>query len=89
MVIMMKMMIKTSQNKLNELKLVLHYPRFSVFRLFECNLKSSIPNTYEEGPKNNRNLNVARELEVVARCAVRCHEPRPHSSSLSLGVDLG
>jgi hypothetical protein len=26
------------------------------------------------GPKNNRNLNVARELEVVARCAPRCRE---------------
>jgi len=29
---------------------------------------------YEGGPKNNRNLNVARELEVVARCAAKCHE---------------
>jgi hypothetical protein len=29
---------------------------------------------YERGPKNNRNLNVARELEVVARCAARCRE---------------
>jgi hypothetical protein len=27
---------------------------------------------YEGGPKNNRNLNVARELEVIARCAARC-----------------
>jgi hypothetical protein len=25
------------------------------------------PPAYEGGPKNNRNLNVARELEVVAR----------------------
>jgi hypothetical protein len=45
--------------------------------------------TYEGGPKSNRNLNVARELEVVARCAARCHEPTQYSSSLSLGVDLG
>jgi hypothetical protein len=44
---------------------------------------------YEEGPKNNRNLNVARELEVVARCAALCRESRQYSSSLSLGVDLG
>jgi hypothetical protein len=44
---------------------------------------------YEEGPKNNRNLNVARELEVVAPCAVGCHESRQYSSSLSLGADLG
>jgi len=29
---------------------------------------------YEGGPKNNRNLNVACKLEVVARCAARCHE---------------
>jgi hypothetical protein len=28
----------------------------------------------EGGPKNNWNLNVARELEVVARCAARCRE---------------
>jgi hypothetical protein len=44
---------------------------------------------YDWGPKNNRNLNVARELETVARCAARCHESRQYSSSLSLGVDLG
>jgi hypothetical protein len=43
----------------------------------------------EGGPKNNWNLNVARELEVVARCAARCHESRQYSSSLSPGVDLG
>ena len=29
---------------------------------------------YVGGPKNNRNLNVARELEVDARCAARCRE---------------
>jgi hypothetical protein len=44
---------------------------------------------YEGGPTNSQNLNVARELEVVARCAARCHEPRQYSSYLSLGVDLG
>jgi hypothetical protein len=46
-------------------------------------------NTYEGGPKNNRNLNVARELEVVTRCAARYHESRQYSSSLTRGVDLG
>jgi len=30
------------------------------------------PSAYEGGPKNNRNLNVARELEVAARCAANC-----------------
>jgi hypothetical protein len=34
-----------------------------------------------EGPKNNRNLNVARELEVVARCAPRCRESTQYYSS--------
>jgi hypothetical protein len=29
---------------------------------------------YERGPLNHRNLNVARELQVVARCAARCRE---------------
>jgi hypothetical protein len=41
------------------------------------------------GGQNNWNLNVAREVEVVARCAARCHESTQYSSSLSLGVDLG
>ena len=41
------------------------------------------------GPKNNRNLNVARELEVVARCAARCRESAQYSSSLPRGVSLG
>jgi hypothetical protein len=44
---------------------------------------------YEGGPKNNRNLNVARELEVVARCAARCRVSTPYSSSLPRGVSLG
>jgi hypothetical protein len=44
---------------------------------------------YEGGPKNNWNLNVARELEVVARCADRCGEPTQYSSSLPRGVSLG
>jgi len=44
---------------------------------------------YEWGPKNNRNLNVARELEVVARCAARCCESTQYSSSLPRGVSLG
>jgi len=44
---------------------------------------------YEGGPKNNRNLNVARELEVVARCAARCRESTQYSSSLPRGVNLG
>jgi hypothetical protein len=33
-----------------------------------------ILNIYEERPKNNRNLNVAHEVEVAARCAARCRE---------------
>jgi hypothetical protein len=45
--------------------------------------------TYEGGPKNNRNLNVARELEVVAPCAARCRESTQYSSSLPVGVSLG
>jgi hypothetical protein len=44
---------------------------------------------YEGGPKNNRNLNVARELEVVARCAARCRESTQYSSGLPRGVSLG
>jgi len=45
--------------------------------------------SYEGGPKNNRNLNVARELEADARRAVRCRESTQYSSSLSRGVSLG
>jgi hypothetical protein len=41
------------------------------------------------GPKNNRNLNVARELEVIARCAAKCSESTQYSSSLPRGVSLG
>jgi hypothetical protein len=48
-----------------------------------------VDSTYEGGPKNNWNLNVARELEVVARCAARCRESTQHSSSLPRGVSLG
>ena len=44
---------------------------------------------YEGGLKNNRNLNVTRELEVVARCAARCRESTQYSSSLPRGVNLG
>jgi len=41
------------------------------------------------GPKSNRNLNVARELEVVAPWAARCRESTQYSSSLPCGVNLG
>jgi len=41
------------------------------------------------GPKNNWNLNVARELEVIARCAATCRESTQYSSSLPRGVNLG
>jgi hypothetical protein len=53
--------------------------------------KASHPEStvYEGGSKNNRNLNVARELEVVARCAARHRESTPYSSSLPRGVSLG
>ena len=43
---------------------------------------------YEEELKNNRNLNVAHELEVGARCAARCRESTQYSSSLPRGVNL-
>jgi hypothetical protein len=52
-------------------------------------LLSSRNQTYEGGPKNNRNLNVARELEVIARCVARCRESTQYSSSLPRGVSLG
>jgi hypothetical protein len=44
---------------------------------------------YEGGPKNNWNLNVARELKVVAQCAATCCESTQYSSSLPRGVSLG
>jgi hypothetical protein len=51
----------------------------------------NIPETgcYERGPKNNRNLNVARELEILARCAAMCREATQYFSSLPRGVTLG
>jgi hypothetical protein len=52
-------------------------------------LKDVTIHRYEAGPKNNRNLNVARELETVARCAARCRESTQYSSSLPSGVSLG
>jgi hypothetical protein len=44
---------------------------------------------YKGGPKNTGNLNVARELEAVARCAARCRDSTQYSSSLPHGVSLG
>jgi len=44
---------------------------------------------YVGTPKNNRNLNVARKLEVIAWCAARCRESTQYSSSLPRGVNLG
>jgi hypothetical protein len=44
---------------------------------------------YERDPKNNRYLNVARQLEVVARCAARCRESTQYSSSTPREVSLG
>jgi hypothetical protein len=44
---------------------------------------------YDGGPKNNRNLNEARELEVVARCAAKCRESTHYTSSLPRGVGVG
>ena len=41
------------------------------------------------GPKSNRTLNLARELEVVVRCAARCCGSTQYSSSLPRGVNLG
>jgi hypothetical protein len=65
--------------------------------LWVCNVKrnrfhcwpSVVQVNYEGGPKNNRNLNVALEIEVVARCAARCRESTPYSSSPPRGVNLG
>jgi hypothetical protein len=37
---------------------------------------------YKGGPKYNGNVNVAREREVVVRCAARCCESTQYSSSL-------
>jgi hypothetical protein len=44
---------------------------------------------YEGRPQSNRNLNVARELQVVERCAARCLESTQYSNSLPRGVNLG
>jgi len=44
---------------------------------------------FTRGPKNNRNLNVAHELEVAAQWATRCRESTQYSSSLLRGVNLG
>jgi len=44
---------------------------------------------YEKGPKNNGNLNVVHELEVVVRCATKCCESTQYSSSLPRDVYLG
>jgi hypothetical protein len=59
----------------------------TVLKTLRLSKKTALP--YKGRPKNNRNLNVARELEVVARCAARYQESRQYSSSLSLGVSLG
>jgi hypothetical protein len=45
--------------------------------------------TREGGPKNNRNLNVACELKVVALCAARCRVSTQYCSSLPRGASLG
>jgi hypothetical protein len=55
----------------------------------KCSTDTHASLQYEGGPKNNRNLNVTRELEVVARCADRCRESTQYSSSLPRGVSLG
>ena len=41
---------------------------------------------YDGGPKSNWTLNLARELEVVVRCAARCCGSTQYSCSLPLGV---
>ena len=50
---------------------------------------SLIPSEIGEFSRDNGNLNVARELEVVARCAARCHESTHYSISLPGGVFVG
>jgi ABC-type phosphate/phosphonate transport system permease subunit len=67
--------------------ITVHYFRHTGGMLLElriCNLDK-----YDGGPKNNRNVNVARELEVVARFAATCRESTQYSSSLPRGVSLG
>jgi len=41
--------------------------------------------THVGGPKSNRTLNLARELEVAARCCASTQ----YSSSLPRGINLG
>jgi hypothetical protein len=69
--------------------------RFVRMKNEECGV-NIVPNSwvlgallYEGGAKNNRNLNVARELEVFARCAAWCRESTQYSSSMPCGVSLG
>jgi hypothetical protein len=59
---------------------------YLMFRLCYVGMKMPI---YEGGPKINRYLNAAHELEVVARCAAKCRESTQYSSSLLRGVSLG
>ena len=53
------------------------------------------PSVYVGGPKGNRTLNLAHELEVVLRCTARCCRSTQYSSiicdssSLPRGVNLG
>jgi len=60
--------------------------KLTIIQIYTC---VAFYHIYEGGPKNNRNLNVVRELEVVARCAARCHESTQYSSSLPRGINLG
>jgi hypothetical protein len=61
--------IIASQGKTLHARFLIHFP-------------TNYCGIYEGGPKNNRNLNVARELELNARCAARCRESTQYSSSL-------
>ena len=44
---------------------------------------------YVGGPRSNRTLNLAPEIEVVVRCAARCCRPTQYPSSLPRGINLG
>ena len=77
-------MIKVNLNKYYCLMSEISSTRFEAFIM-----QTYFVQRYEGGPKNNRKLNVARELEVVARCATRCHESIQYSSSLLCGINLG
>jgi len=82
----------TKQKLQRNMKYMVHeslqFPELASLTIRDQQIKT-LSATYEGGSKNNRNLNVARELEVVARCAAGCRESTQYSSRLPRGVNLG